>query len=830
MTVLAVALGTAFVCATLVLTATVSADVTRAYRAGPGGPDVVVRSDDTAGPPSRGEPALPRGTLERLRRLPEAAAVTGVATGYTAIGCPDGRPAGDGAASVGTGWTRLGPAPAAPRYTFTAGGSPSRPGEIAVDAATAARCGYRVGDTARISLTGPGLRARITGVLTTTDPATAAGGTLVVFDPATAQRRFAAPGRWTEIDVEAAHGVSARRLLDAATAVLPPHAVAVTGASLAADRALSARSSVDALCTTLLSFAAVALFVCCFLIANTFTMLVAQRTRETGLLRAVGASRRQVTARVLTEALVVGAAASLAGVAAGIALAAALRPYAGALDKGAALPSGGPLSVPWYTLAVPLLAGVATTLAASWLPARRAARIAPLAALRATHAPAPGRTTLVRGVVGALLTTSGVAAVLGGAAMRRVQDGAPVLTLGAVAATTGAVALLPLLLRPVHAVAAPALRATGTAGALAARTSARDVRRVCAAAAPLVIGVTLVAALTMVAAGSQAAADEQGAHVLTADYQVTMDDLGPLSDGVERTLAATPGVTATASVREASATVDGTDEYVTALPARAVPALLRPRFTAGGPRGFGGTGVLVSDDQATANGWTVGTRLPARLPDGTRVRLTVVGVYRSDDLLTGVLLDSAELAGHGTAVTKRVLVTTDRPAGPAVRAALSRALGDSPALRVDSSDDLSRASADATRRMLGLPYGLLGVSVAVAFLGIANTLALSVTERRREIGMLRAIGMDRAGVRAMVRWEAVFITFFGGAVGMALGVFVGWAAGRLLGGGLVGYSYALPVPRLLTVVAAAALAGVAASLWPAHRAARTEVLAAVGAE
>ncbi|MFF3111160.1 FtsX-like permease family protein [Kitasatospora sp. NPDC057904] len=819
LTALAVAVGVAFVTGILLVTATVSDALTGASRQTYAHTDVVVRPDTrSVGAASD----LGEAELQRVQGLPETGRVIPAVSGYTALGCPDGRSADRGGPAVGAGYGG-----SDPRYSFTGGRPPAGGDEIAVDEAAAAHCGYRVGDAARISVDGPGLTVRISGVFTTrAEPAITDGGSVVLFDTATAQQHFTGPGRYSEFHVKAAPGVTAERLRQA-TKQAVPGATVLTADVLTRDRALRAENQVSSLRTTLLSFAAVALFVSCFLIANTFGMLVAQRTREVGLLRAIGASRRQVGRLVLAEASLVGLAGSLVGVAAGVGVGEVLRPIAGDLGKGGPLPTGDALSLPAYALLVPLTTGVLTTVVAARLPARRAGRIAPLAALRVAEAPAREGVGRRRVLAGVVLAAGGAAGLLSGASSDRIQEGAPVLALGAVLAAGSLLALMPTLVGPLLAVVRPLLGRAGIGARLAERNSARNPRRVSAPAASLVIGVSLVTTLTVVAAGGLEAADAAGAHVLKADYVVSMRSLDAQSAVVERTLAASAEVTAVAALREVELTVDGVRAFGLALPSNAVRDMLRLRMS-GGAADIGGGKVLVP----AGYGREVGSTVHARLVDGRAAELTVTGVYEPNALVSGFLVDAATFPvdARPAGAVRSVLVNTRDHPSPELRRTLAHALGDSPALRIDSSDDLARAAADDTDRMLALLYALLGLSIGVALLGVVNTLALSVTERRREIGMLRAIGLTRAGVRAMVRAEALIIALLGGALGLALGLLVGWASGEAIARHTPGFRHSMPVLRLAVLLAAAAGAGLLASLWPARRAARTPVLAAIGTE
>ncbi|MGW1143394.1 ABC transporter permease, partial [Streptomyces zhihengii] len=345
-----------------------------------------------------------------------------------------------------------------PRYPLTAGHAPHGTGEVAIDAETAQRAGYHVGDTVRLSVDGPVLEPVVTGIFTTDDGNVAAGGSLALFDTETAQKLFHSVGSYDEIDVKAAAGTSQTALRTALDEVVPKEvASTTTGRQLADDQAEMISSSMSGMKTGLLVFAGIALFVGTFIIANTFTMLVAQRTKELALLRAVGASRRQVTRSVLLEAFVVGAVAAVTGLAAGIGIGAGMRSLMGTL--GATVPDG-PLVVSPGTVVTALLVGVLITMLAAWLPGRRAAKIPPVAAMSSVHAKATTKSLVLRNTIGALFAAAGVAVVLAATTMDG-SDGQAPMGFGAVLLIIGVFVLTPLLSRPLIAAAAPVLRIFG---------------------------------------------------------------------------------------------------------------------------------------------------------------------------------------------------------------------------------------------------------------------------------------------------------------------------------------------------------------------------------
>ncbi|GAA2444815.1 ABC transporter permease [Streptomyces glaucus] len=825
MTVLAVLLGVAFVSGTLVFTDTVSAAYRKSSAKGFDQVDVAVRPryQDAEGDRVGRLPELTRKTLDDSARVPGAARAVGVVTGFAALAGKDGELVGDGFRTQGGNYWGA----EDPRYPLVEGRAPRGAGEVLIDSATARRTGYEVGDTVRLSVDGPVLTPRITGVFTTDDGNVAAGGSLALFDTATAQRLFGKAGTYDEIAVGAKPGVTQAALKAELDRALPQDAVeTVTGRQLADEQAEMISASMSGLRQGLLVFAGIALFVGTFIIANTFTMLVAQRTKELALLRAVGASRRQVTRSVLAEAFMVGTVAAVAGLAAGIGIGAGMRSLLGSL--GAVVPDG-PLVVGPGTVLAALAVGILVTVVAAWLPGRRAAKIPPVAAMSSVHARATTRSLVLRNTLGALLSAAGVAVVLAATTMDG-SDGQAPMGLGAVLLIVGVFVLTPLLSRPLIAAAAPALRLFGVSGGLARRNALRNPRRTAATASALMIGLTLITGMTVMAGSLQRSIDKMASAAIEADYVVSMANGNELSPDVEQRLKRTDGVTATSPLRNAPARVGGGTEYLTGVDGATIGRLtdLAVRdgsFTVGGSR------VVVDGDTAKSHGWRAGSRFTVAHEDGARQQLTVAGVYEGNDMIRGIMLDTAALAPHDPdPADMQVLVKTADGASDAAKDRLERALGANPAIRVQDKEDISREIAQMFTLVLNMLYGLLAMAVIVAVLGVVNTLAMSVFERSQEIGMLRAIGLDRGGVKRMVRLESLVISLFGGVLGVGLGVFFGWAAGELLGTRMPTYELVLPWGRMALFLLLAAAVGVLAALWPARRAARLNMLQAIKAE
>ncbi|MFG3010517.1 ABC transporter permease [Streptomyces cinerochromogenes] len=825
MTVLAVMLGVAFVSGTLVFTNTISDAYQKSSAKGFDRVDVAVQPEyqDSKGDKVGTTPQLTRALLDKAAKVPGAASATGVVTGFTALADKDGKlVGGDWQSAGGNYWGAKDP-----RYPLVSGHAPRSSHEVAIDSATAKRAGYQVGDTVRLSVDGPVLTPTVSGIFTTDDGNVAAGGSLTLFDTATAQSLFGKKGTYDEIDVQAAPGTSQAALKAELDKALPAKLVdTTTGEQLADDQAEAISASMSSLKQGLLVFAGIALFVGTFIIANTFTMLVAQRTRELALLRAVGASRRQVTRSVLIEAFAVGAVAGVAGLAAGVGIGAGLRSLLGSF--GASVPDG-PLVISPGTVVTALAVGILITMLAAWLPGRRAAKIPPVAAMSSVHAKATTKSLVLRNTLGSLFAAAGVAVVLAGTRMNA-DTGQGAMGIGAVLLIIGVFVLTPLLSRPLIAAASPVLRAFGVSGKLARQNSVRNPRRTAATASALMIGLTLITGMTVMAGSLQQSIDRMASSAIRADYVVSMANRGPLSPEVEKKLAAADGVTASSPLRNGESRIDGGTEFLTGVDGAAIGKLTDLKVTDGSFT-VGGTRVVVDEDRAEQYGWKAGSRFTAHFEDGKARRLTVAGVYEGNDMLNGIILDNKVLTPHLTdPADMQVMVKTADGASDAVKDRLEKTLGTNPAIKVQDKQDISNEIAQMFTLMLNMVYGLLGMAVIVAVLGVINTLAMSVFERAQEIGMLRAIGLDRRAVKRMVRLESLVISLFGGVLGIGLGVFFGWAAGELLGTKMPTYELVLPWGRMAVFLLLAGVVGVLAALWPARRAARLNMLTAIKAE
>ncbi|NJQ02756.1 ABC transporter permease [Streptomyces zingiberis] len=820
MTVLAVLLGVAFVSGTLTFTDTLGEAFKKSSAQSFDHVSVAVRPHSAR---EEDRPKLDDALLEKFGKLPGAESVTGTLSGFTALAGKDGRPVGDGWSAQGTNHFP-GPDGEDPRHRFTDGRAPQGPDEVAIDSRTAERTGYRTGDTLRLSADGSVRTPKITGVFDTDDGNVAAGGTLTVFDNATARKLFDGD-EYEEITLQAAAGTSERELRQQVAQVLPEGLKADTGRQLADEQAEMITEQTSAISNTLLYFAAIALFVGVFIIANTFTMLVAQRTKELALLRAVGASRRQVTRSVLLEAFLIGLIASVLGFAAGIGIAVGMRAAIGA--TGAELPDG-PLVISPTTPLVALAIGVLVTMAAAWLPGRKAAKVPPVAAMNSVHAAPTARGLVVRNSLGGVITAIGAAMLFLG-----VSGGTTaLLAAGAAAVLIGVIVLTPLLSRPVVAASAVVVDRFGVAGRLARLNAVRNPRRTASTASALMIGLTLVTGLTVVAVSVQTAVDKMAVGLMRADYVVT-SVIGPgLHPEVREKLDALPEVAATSPMRQGNADLDGSYQKVTGVDPAAVGKVLDLDFAGGSLAGLAGGGALVDQETADAAGLATGDTLTLKFYDDDKTeKLEVTGVYNGNQMIDGIFVDTAVIDRHQDKPRDYQLMVAMRDGpSPAAEKSLIAASDHNPAVRVQDKAAISEEISSVVSLLLNMLYGLLAMAVLIAVLGVVNTLAMSVFERKHEIGMLRAIGMDRARVKRMIRLESVVISLFGAVLGIGLGIFLGWAAGTSVRDTLEAYTMTVPWDRIALFLALAGLVGVVAALWPARRAARLNALEAIKAE
>ncbi|MBC3842773.1 FtsX-like permease family protein [Streptacidiphilus sp. 4-A2] len=834
MTMLAVLLGTAFVAGTLVFSDSVAQSFKDSLSSNYNTISVQVSNKEAVqGGPSSGDNGvntpLTQATLAHIAALPGTASARGTVSGFAGLSDPHGNLIGSRGNTEGGNWVP-GSNGQDSLYPMAQGSGPAAGGQIAIDQKTADSNGFKVGDTVRLAVNGPVMQETVSGIFTTTDPQVTSGGSLVLFDTATAQKLYLKPGQFDTITADARPGTSQDQLRQQILTVVP-HGQAIkteTATQLKADQATAIQSATSGMRTALLAFAGIALFVGIFLISNTFTMLIAQRTRELALMRAIGASRRQVTASVLLEALFVGISASLVGLGAGIGIGVALQAAMGSMNSQI---TTNVLVVSPTTVIATLLTGIVVTVAAALLPGIRASRVAPVAAMRSGDQPASQKSLIVRNTIGLLLAGAGLALVLigvqAGGSSGRLPVGA-----GAVGIMIGVFVLTPLLSRPVIGLVGPLLaRLFGISGKLARQNAVRNPRRTAATASALTIGITLISALTVIGASMTHAIDQQVTQNMTADYAISGLVTPTVSPSLLPQIAHAPGVAASSPLDMQYLRVDGASVDVTGIDASTGSQLAAPQMINGSVSALSQGELLVDSSKATSDHLSVGSTLTVTYPDGSSGSLTVGGIYQNSGLLGSTMLGESALAPHTQQPNYGVvLVKGTDGATPALQQALKDATGDNPLLQVQNRAQLQQSFSSVISLLLNVMYALLGMAVLIAVLGVVNTLAMSVFERKREIGMLRAIGLDRKGIKRMVRLESVVIATFGAAMGVAIGSFLAWAAVRLLHDAIAGLTTTLPYGQLAGYILAGALVGLLAALWPARRAAKLNILDGIKAD
>ncbi|WP_030956573.1 ABC transporter permease [Streptomyces sp. NRRL S-378] len=834
MTVLAVCLGVAFVSGTLVFADSSAAAHRAAASKSFAGIAVSVTPKHSPDAPPGEDPAgvLDDALVRKLAGVPGVASVRPTADGSATLSGSDGTPlrAGRARANLGAAHVPDGNGEDG-RYPLVEGRAPRSGEEIAVDSGTAAAGRFRLGDPVRLATDGPVMTKRLVGIVATGDTRVTAGGTLALFDRTTAQQLFAAPGRYTGIDLTATPGTGQAELSARVAAVLPAdRAEATTGAAQAAQQALYVGTLTRGHTKLPLVFAGVSLFIGSFLIVNTFTMLVTRRTREIALLRALGASRRQVAGSVLAEAALLGLVASALGFLLGLGVAAVLPGLLGTAQD--ALPDG-PLVIGPRPVVAALGVGVGVTVLAAWLPSRRAAKVAPVEAMRSVQQPPSAARSRIRAAAGLVLLVlgAGLLVSLSGAkdaSAQNLQDA--MLACGVL--VVALIVLAPLLAAPVIRLAGRLTGRFGAVGHLARENALRDPRRTAATASALMISTALVAGLAVVGNSTAQALDRQAAAGLGADYVIgTRTPTTGIDPAAVGRVAATAGVRTAAAVADVSLFVGGGVRQIAGVDPATVEAVMKLDFVDGSAKELGPGRIAVSSTLAREQGIGAGGRLDAHIGRGRDPRpYTVVGVYRDNPVAGDALGDLGEVrsAGFLPGSAQRILVRTDDGgASDAMGKRLRTAVGDNPLLKVQDRAALVHEAAGSVGELLTLMYGLLAIGVVISALGIVNTLAMSVSERTREIGVLRAIGMDRAGVRRMIRLEAVIVSSFGTLLGLAGGVFSAWAVGSLANGAMAQYSLVLPWGTLLLVCLLSLVIGAASAVVPARRAAALSPLRAV---
>jgi putative ABC transport system permease protein len=835
---LAVVLSVAFVAGSLIFSDTVTRTFDRLFASTSADVTVEPRDDLDSSVPTGAVQTLPAALTGRV------AAVDGVSSAHADVSVQNitvvdsaNKSVGPttGAPTIATDWYLTDRSP----VELTSGHVPRGAGEAVLDADTADKKHVETGDTLTVMAQPGSFRVEVVGIATfrTTNP----GAALVFLDPEVAATRLLGSADLaTSVSVEASDGVTDAELKTRIAAALGsgPYDVR-TADEQAKSAAENLGGFLDVIKYVMLGFAGIAVLVGVFLIVNTFSMLIAQRTRELGLLRALGADRRQVRRSVLTEALLLGLVGSTVGLAAGIGLAAGLIRLMSAFGMNL---NTAEMAIGWVTPVSAYAVGVGVTFVAAYLPARRAATVSPMAALADADVAGVGRPLRVRAMVGAVVGALGVAALTGCVTASETASAASLLGLGVVLTLIATVVAGPLLVRPVIQVLGGAFPALfGPVGRMSQRNALRNPRRTGATAAALMVGLALVGGMSVASASMSKSFDQPIDDTLGADFVIQNTNLTPFSQEVTDRVRATDGVGLVVRQRFAPVAVrlpDGERVKTTAAGYDSqVDEVAHVTYARGDTAAALADGAIAMDvDFAEDHGVRVGSVLPVEFP-GERTASFRVGALTDQDAAEGFGMQGGLFFGIAT-VEKYVpggqdsVLYVNAAAGTdadRLRPRLERTLDPYPQVQARDQADYKELVHDQIAVLLYLVYALLGLAIVIAVLGVVNTLALSVVERTREIGLLRAIGLSRRQLRRMIRLESVVIAVFGAVLGLALGLVWGVCTQQVLA--LQGMkALAIPWTTIVAVVVGSAVVGVVAALLPALRASRMNVLTAIAHE
>jgi putative ABC transport system permease protein len=824
LTAVAIVLGVSFMAGTFVLTDTINHTFNVLFAQTAQGKDVVVRAKVPATTKTTGADAanvvrapVPDSLVSTVRNVSGVKLADGDIQGYAQLVGKNGKVvASGGAPTFGTNWS---PDRQLSSFTIRQGRGPANADEIAIDNATFKSKKFHLGDRVTVLTAQAPRQFTIVGALGFGSADNLAGATFVVFDGPTAQQLMGTPGQWDQIEVAAKPGVSATSLAAAIATALPAGYEAVTAQSVAANLAKSIEANIGQITTFLLVFALVALFVGAFIIYNTFSILVTQRSRELALLRALGASRRQVNRSVVTEAAVVGVFASAVGLGAGVLLALGLEALFRAIGFG--LPTSSLQLLP-RTIIVALVAGTLVTLFSAIIPARRAARVPPVAAM--------GDSVVIelsslrkRNVAGALLGVAGMI-LLSTGLFGHISNTLTVVGIGAALIFVGVAMLSPLVATPLaHLLGSPLAATRGVTGKLGQQNAMRNPRRTASTAAALMVGVALVTVIATLGATLSATFSKIIDNSVKADFVVSASGFGTgLSPQLAKNLAGLPQLSAVSAGRQGRWQAGTTTHELVAVDPVTGPKVINFEMKSGSVSALAKGEVLVD----TSKHLTVGDRLDMTF-DATGIQhLTVGGTFAPNEFTGSYVVSLAVFdANYPKPLDDLVFIKSGTDPATALKAiqGVTKAY---PNATVQDQTAFKAQNKARVSMLLNIVYVLLAFSILIALIGIVNTLALSVIERTRELGLLRAVGMKRRQVRRMIRGEAVIVCLIGALLGVAVGLGLGLAivaAIKLNGAKIV----QIPVTTLVVVLIFAAVAGVIAAIFPARRAARLDVLKAI---
>jgi len=826
LTSLAVILGTAFLSGTAVFSATLNRTFDNLFSDVFRNVDSYVRSTQVIEADFGAEERqrIPAELIATIEAVPGVGDVQGDIQAFARIIGKDGQPLGSDGAGPPT-FGSVGEEFKGALWTISEGKFPSNSTEVALDEASAKAGNYVVGDKVKVVAQAGSREFTLVGIAGYGDVRSPGGATFALFDLATAQEFLAKPGFVDAILISGDGSVSDEELAKAINAVIPSSykTETLTGAEITKETQDQIGSALSFFSILLSTFSYIALGVGSFVIYNVFSISAAQRQRENALLRAIGASKKQVTRALMIESVVVGLFGSTIGLFAGIGLSKALS----ALLKAASidLPSGD-LVVPSSAIVNTIVVGLIVTVASAWLPARRAGRVPPLAAMRETAIEVVALTRR-RTIFGLVLIALGAASII--AVTNGVSN--TWLGLGILFVFSGTITLGPVIARPVALLLGkPAEKFRGVTGTMARQNSARNPKRTSRTASPVLIGVALVTAVAALAASISSQIDGVFTQQFKGDYAINTNarGFGGLSPSLADDINTLPEVERATGIGLLTVKIDGKGQYLTTINPATVEGVFDIGLTSGTYADLTPETIFVSQQYAENNDAKLGDTIAVTLADAQVKSLSIAGIYEFDEL-AGKYTVSRDLTKDTTVITFDLGVyikIKDGVSQEAARTALQAAVDKYGQGTLLSKREYIDSQSGQINQLLGLIYGLLFLSVIIAVVGIIITLLLSVFERQREIGLLRAVGMTKSQVRTTVRWESVITSLLGAVVGIVLGVGLGWViVYALRDQGLSAFS--VPVGTTVSILIMAFVIGVLAAVYPAWRATRVNLLAAI---
>jgi putative ABC transport system permease protein len=828
LTAFAVVIGVSMVSGTFVLTDTMQKAFDGIFTASYEKTDAVIAGKEIVEGSTSGAATVPESLLADVQALPEVGAAGGtiapIESNEAEIFGRDGKAVGSGGAPT----FGLGNDASQPQFSplaLASGEWPQGSKQVALDAGTAADENFKVGDSVVVSTLGAKHRYEVTGIATFGEVDSLGGATMAIWDLPTAQTLLHKEGRFDGISMAAAEGTSPAELVRAVQPLVPASLEVKDSAEQAAADSAEVNGFLDIFRYFLLGFGGIALFVGAFVIFNTLSITVAQRTREFATLRTLGASRKQVMRSVVIEGLVIGLLASVVGLFFGIGIAKAMNALI-----GADLPDAG-LVFKAQTVLISLALGTVITLLASVIPALRATRVPPIAAVREGSVLPPSRFAAHSLKAAIVVIAASVAAISAGVFASGLSTIGVVLLLGIgiLALFLGVALAAPHMVKPLaRLVGWPARRGGGIAGDLASANSVRNPSRTASTAAALMIGLTLVTVVAVLGAGLRSSVESAVTDQVNAAYIVDGTDGMPFEVAEGDALARVPGVNAASHVRDDKALVAGEEQDVTGVDPATIARFYTFDWTEGSDAtvaALGDGGALVTQTYADDQDVAVGDQLAIQTASGDETTVVVSGIYDPPEIeqMLGAVTIGQQAFDDVFPQPKNRFTFLD--AGPDADQALTAAAADFSDATLHTGAAFAEEYTEDFASFLQMLYVLLAFSVVVSLFGMVNTLVLSVFERTRELGMLRTIGMTRRQARRMIRHESVITALIGAALGLPLGIFLAALVTQALSQYDIGMS--IPIPELVAFTVVAVLAGLGAAIVPAGRASRLNVLDAL---